>query len=372
MLGGSFADVCLIKNDGRWAFDMEPRYTISLTVAAKSSYHAVRFAGPFSNEKDFRQGSTELVDIPAEEFISWSGTAAFPLIPDPKSVAVFRQMKESPRFDRVDPDWEFRPITELHATGDKAVLEFDTDADRGRIPVYTGACFNLWEPDAGVPYAYSTKSVLRPYLADKLAGSARLSRSAYNGMKFAKGVLPIDSARIAFRDIARSDDRRTMIACLLPPGTSAVHKAPLLVRRAGSARTEACLLGVMSSIPFDWFARRWVELTMSYELLNSFPVPRPALDGRAGRRLVEIAGRLAAVDDRYADWATEVGVSVASVKASGDRDDLAAELDALVSLLYGLTEDQVEHVFATFHRGWDYEVRLGAVLKHYREWRGQV
>lgn len=369
---GSFADVCLIKNDKRWAFDMEPRYTISLTVTAKSPDHQVRFAGPFSSEKEFRDGARELSDIPADEFVAWSGTAAFPLIPDPDSVSVFRQMKKSPRFDLVDSEWEFRPVTELHATSDKAVLEFDTDAQRGRVPVYTGACFNLWEPDAGVPYAYAKKSVLRKHLMDKLAGSLRRSRSAYKGMHFDKGVLPLDAARIAFRDIARSDDRRTMIACLLPPGTSAVHKAPVLVRRAGDARSEAFLLGVVSSVPFDWFARRWVELTMSYELLNSFPVPHPTLEDAAGARVVEIAGRLAAVDDRYADWAAEVGVPVGSVKTPAQKEDLIAELDALVSLLYGLTEDQVEHVFATFHRGWNYEARLDGVLKNYREWKGKA
>ena len=27
--------------------------------------------------------------------------------------------------------------------------------------------------------------------------------------------------------------------------------------------------------------------------------------------------------------------------------------------------DQVEHIFATFHRGWDYQSRLEAVLKHF-------
>ena len=27
---GSFADVCFIENTGRWAFDMEPRYTVGL------------------------------------------------------------------------------------------------------------------------------------------------------------------------------------------------------------------------------------------------------------------------------------------------------------------------------------------------------
>ncbi|HJE85565.1 MAG TPA: hypothetical protein K8V94_08375 [Corynebacterium amycolatum] len=163
-----------------------------------------------------------------------------------------------------------------------------------------------------------------------------------------------------------------MIACLLPPGTTAVHKAPLLVRRAGDARSEAALLGVLSSIPFDWSARRWVELTMSFQLLSALPVPVYDSTSPITQRVAEIAGRLAAVDGRYADWAGEVGVPIGSVKTQADKDDLLSELDALVSLLYGLTEDQVEHIFATFHRGWKYQQRLEAVLKHYARWKGQA
>ena len=111
---------------------------------------------------------------------------------------------------------------------------------------------------------------------------------------------------------------------------------------------------------------------MSFEFLNSFPVPRPDLSEAQAHALLGSQARLAAVDGRYSEWAAEVGVPVGSVKSPAEKDDLIAELDALVSLLYGLTEDQVEHVFATFHRGWDYESRLDAVLKHYRAWKGKA
>ena len=79
---------------------------------------------------------------------------------------------------------------------------------------------------------------------------------------------------------------------------------------------------------------------------------------RCRLRVVEIAGRLAAVDPRYADWAAEVGVPVGSVTDQATKDDLIAELDAVVALLYGLDKADVEHIFATFHRGWDYRTRL--------------
>ena len=366
---GSFSDVCFLENAARWAFDMEPRYTIGLTVVGKGGDHVVRWSGPFASEKEFTSGAANLAEVSADEFSTWSNIAAFPLIPDLISAEIFRQMKKAPRFDAAKSGWEFRPVAELHATGDKSVLEFDIDDVRGRIPVFTGASFNLWDPNAGAPYAYARPDVLRPYLAKKLDGAVRHSRSAYYGIKFAPSALPMDSARIAFRDIARATDTRTMICALLPPGSTAVHKAPVLYRRSGDSQAEAALLGIMSSIPFDWLCRRWVELTMSFALVNSFPVPRPDLEGPIGHRLVEIAGRLAAVDDRFASWAKEVGVPTGSVTSEVEKVDLVAELDALVSLLYGLTEDQVEHVFVTFHRGGSYESRLESVLKHFRAWR---
>jgi hypothetical protein len=115
---------------------------------------------------------------------------------------------------------------------------------------------------------------------------------------------------------------------------------------------------------------------MNLHIFNGLPVPTFDSDSQPERRIVEVAGRLAAVDDRYADWAKEVGVPVGSVKEPAEKDDLIAELDALVSLLYGLTEQQVEHIFATFHRGWDeskadYVARLAAVKKHYAAWKAK-
>jgi hypothetical protein len=200
----------------------------------------------------------------------------------------------------------------------------------------------------------------------------KVSRSAFAGMRFDGEMLPMDFARIAFRDVARATDSRTMICTLLPPQSAAASKAVTLVRRGGDQRFEAALLGIFSSIPFDWICRRWVELKMSFEIVNALPVPKVDLLSPIGAKIVNIAGRMAAVDDRYAGWANEVGVPTGSVNSGVEKDDLVAELDALVSLLYGLDEDQVEHVFATFHRGWAYESRLDSVLKSYRTWKGKA
>ena len=95
------------------------------------------------------------------------------------------------------------------------------------------------------------------------------------------------------------------------------------------------------------------------------PIPRPHADDPRRLRVIEIAGRLAAVDARYQAWADAVGVPVGSVTSAALKDDLIAELDALVAHLYGLNRSQLCHIFATFHRGWAYQPRLAQVLSFY-------
>jgi len=374
LASGSFVDVCFLVNNQQWLFSqVHPQYTVGLTVVSRGDDNVVRFAGPFHNQRDFVARAGDLAEVSAEEFKGWSSSAAFPLIPNSTSADVFRQMKKSPRLDEPRHGWAFRPLQgDLNATSEKKVLEFDVNEPKGRIPVVTGGSFNLWRPDAAAPKAYAPTDAFRKYLTAKVARSARLARSAYHGLAFEQDRLPFDSARIAFRRMTRATDSRTFIACLLPPGTASMEEAPVLVQRSGGEAETAALLGVLASIPFDWYVRKWVEMKLSFELLNPSPIPEVDLSSPIGSRLVEVSGRLAAVNELYAGWAAAVGVPVGSVKTPVEKDDLLAELDALVSLLYGLPEDQVEHVFATFHRGWNYAVRLDAVLTHYRGWKGKA
>jgi hypothetical protein len=105
---------------------------------------------------------------------------------------------------------------------------------------------------------------------------------------------------------------------------------------------------------------------LNFFLFNSLPVPNPgASDPVLVERVQEIAGQLASVDDRFAAWASEVGVSVGSVTGDDDRGRLEAELNAVVSLLYGLAEEDVRLIYETFREGWDYHEALTSVLEYY-------
>ena len=106
-------------------------------------------------------------------------------------------------------------------------------------------------------------------------------------------------------------------------------------------------------------------------LLNTFPIPHPDSENIFRKRVVELAGRLACVDERYANWAKEIGVEYGSLSPI-EKNDMIHELDAVVAHLYGLSEEQLIHIFETFHVGWDYQDRLDDTLEHFNQWNQKL
>ena len=100
----------------------------------------------------------------------------------------------------------------------------------------------------------------------------------------------------------------------------------------------------MCSIVFDWTARRRVERHLNYYILNALPVPRVGLSDARARRVARIAAGLAAQDKRFADFASACGVPI--MPRDEMLDERLAELDALVSALFGLDEQELDTVFS--------------------------
>lgn len=378
VLSSSTADLVTLTNSGEWIFaGVDGRYSVALVAIERAGTPsgAMQLAGPFYNEPDFLVGRDNAGSLHFSAIEGASAGASIPNLPDAVSVEIFGRLREAPRLDERRPGWDFRPVREFDATNDRATFDAGGPAE-GRLPVLGGAGFDLWRPDTGEVYAWADPDRVEDALQVKRQRQIRLRSSAFYGQTSEWGsdrrTLPMHYPRIAFRDVARSTDTRTSIAALIAPETVLINSAPYAFRAAGDARAEAYLLGVLCSVPLDWYARKYVELHMNLHIFNGLPIPEYRVDGILHARLVEISGRLAALDDRYSMWATEVGVDVGTASSGQLRADLIAELDALVSLLYGLTEGQVEHIFATFHRGWNYRPRLEAVLEHYAAWRDRA
>lgn len=250
--------------------------------------------------------------------------------------------------------------------------------------VYKGASFDLWNPDTGVYYASVEADSITEHLHEKRQRAQKNRRSPFS--EFSKewiedpATLPCRQPRIAFRDVTNRTNTRTVIAALVPGEIVITNQAPYLLWPVGTPRDEAYLIGVLSSMILDWYARRVVELHVNFHILNNFPIPDVCHTDDAHTdesadpvavRVVEIAGRLAAVDERYAEWAEAVGVPVGSADDDATRQNLICELDACVAILYGLDEDDLAVVYQTFHEGADYSDRHTAVLAHFRSWQQQ-
>jgi hypothetical protein len=154
---------------------------------------------------------------------------------------------------------------------------------------------------------------------------------------------------------------------LIPPNCVLTHIAPYLFTPIGHARNEAFLLGVMSSLVYDWYARKFIETAADFHLVSAFPVPS-GVEKPLENTITTISGRLAAVDERYQDWAHEVGVEIRSIKTDAEKYRLIAELDGLVALAYGLNADDLRHIYGSFHRGWTDPVRLEIAVSTMENW----
>lgn len=375
VLPAASAEIVTLLNNRQWVFPIHPQYSIALAVLEKTASGRITLAGPFPSETEFSAGRDSVGVLDFATLSAASATAALPNLPDPMSVDVFAQLRKAPRLDARRRGWDFRPVAEFHATNDRQTFDDGPQAP-GKLPVRGGAGFDLWTPETAEVYAWADPRKAETALQAKRQRQIRLKSSAFYGKSVAwasdQATLPLHHPRIAFRDVTNATNTRTSIAALVPPETVLVNSAPYAFRADGDAKAEAYLLGVLSSIPLDWYARKYVELHMNLHIFNGLPIPeyvpgRPLVD-----RAVNIAGRLGAVDARYHAWAAEVGVKVGTANTEPTKSELIAELDAVVSLLYGLTQQQVEHVFETFHRGWDYTGRLERVLAYYVQWKDEA
>ena len=367
-----------LKNRRGWVFnEVSQLYTIGLVCVTRGapSELSIGLRGPYASLPAFKAGTK----LPAEMFschqvLAWNDSSSLPLLPTEDSIEVFAQLRRAPRLDlKVQGQWRARPDAELHATAQKPLMDLESETcPDGYWPVYKGESFDLWTPDTGTYYAFADPEPVQDWLMRKRMRAGRrkgnsphrefLRRHLEN-----RSTLPCLAPRVAFRDVARATDTRTVIACLVPPEVFVTNKGPYFLWPRGDEQDQAFLLGVLSSVPLDWYARRFVELNVNFFIINPFPIPRPARDDARWRRVVELAGRLACPDDRFDAWAAAVGVEVGRL-ADGEKDDMIHELDAVVAHLYGLTEEQLRHIFETFHEGREYRQRLDSVVSHFRAW----
>ena len=335
----------------------------------------ISIQGPFRSLSEFSSGKDKSpLSFTERDIKSWTDSASLPSLPREDSLEVFLKLRKAPRLDLNDgKQWRVYPKREMDTTKEKLLMDLkSTKRPKGFWPIWTGKSFNIWTSDTGRYYAYADPKRVINWLYKKRLNGHKNQKSAHSEFSLDyvrdKKTLPCFKPRIAFHDVTNSIDYRTVKISLLPPKVFLVHTAPYLLFLRGDEKDEAFLLGILSSIPLDWYARRFVGTHLTFFLLNTFPIPRPARTNPLWKRVVSLSGRLAAPDKRFAKWASSVGVGCGPLNEKR-KIDMIYELDAVTAHLYDLSEKQLIHIFETFHRTWGYAPRLQAVLKHYNFWK---
>jgi hypothetical protein len=142
----------------------------------------------------------------------------------------------------------------------------------------------------------------------RLGGGARVSRS-----------------RLAYRDVAASTNRTTLIAAIVPPGTVTVHTV-FCLRDHLPLPEQRVLCALLNSFVANYLVRRRVTTHVTTAIVEALAVPRLA----RGSILFEGLHAAAQTLERSPDAGA------------------AAEAQALAAEAYALTGQEFDHLLATF------------------------
>jgi hypothetical protein len=165
---------------------------------------------------------------------------------------------------------------------------------------------------------------LKPFQVDAGAASHHINRSA--AAKLIDGTRSFDRRRLAYRDVASSTNRLTLIAAVLPAGVVTTHTL-FCLRTALDDAAQQFLCGMLNSFVANYLVRLRVTTHVSVSIIERLPLPKPAREDPFFGGMAALASALA--------------------EQPGD-DILSVSLQGLAARIYGLTREEFTHVLATF------------------------
>lgn len=346
-----------------------------------------------------RPGTAGLATVPRRLLAEYSpNVRLFPLVESETEAEVLLELIDHPPIaDRDAGGWYVQPYFELTDWDDEGLL---VGARSGDYPIYTSDNLGQFahEPVGGAevdpPSLYgrygtdpdrSAKHRIRmaelerlaEAIADRFDGAGDPEAFADELLEDERGkpltpndvLLDVEEYRIAFRDLARSTDERTVVAAVLPPGpvcSDELHATralridledadlsedPLGVyRRTFTDRELFAALALINSIPFDYLLRRktMTDTTIAPYKFEGNQVPRLTADDDWFKYLWRRSARLNCYGEAFAPLRNRLGIDPATDPA--DRERLRVQIDAAVFHAYGLDREEVSHILSDFQR----------------------
>lgn len=313
-----------------------------------------------------RHEVSELVSFPRRGSLSIPVNLIRRFSPDSLSVMEFKEeidveiAEKMLRFpllgESVPGSWSVRLTTEFNMTTSSHL--FRTSPGPTRLPLYEGKMIHQFDHQWAKP---------KYWIEEAEGRRALFGRSDDDG-----SPLDYQSYRLAFRDVARNTDNRTMIMTVLHPGVFCPHTMSLeKIHQDGAVclthTQRFYLCAVMNSFVVDFWLRINVTAHLSFFFVNGVPIPRLTEKDAAFGPIVNRAARLICTTPEFDALAVEVGLGTSANGATdpAERARLRAELDGLVAHLYGVSEAEFSHILSTFPAV-DAEIKAAA-MDAYRE-----
>ncbi|QLD89198.1 hypothetical protein HWV07_09195 [Natronomonas salina] len=357
----------------------------------------------------FQQVGMEVLDsfdadaltIPRRVLRDYSPEARiFPYIQSQEEVDVLHTILAHPSIgERSDDEWYLEPYAELHRGSDTdRFVERETDGDYpvlGGSNIYQFMYDSTFLDDLEEPKFWSVEEDSDPESSAKRRirekNFRRLKRELYNAFEGQGSqigfvnelledhrdeplgeddvLLDCTEYRLAFRDIARSTDERTMITTVLPKGVVCHDKAPTfrpyeiqpeeddltdtplhgVYKRIFSDQELFVALGLMNSLPFDYLMRTKVDSTVVYYKLTESQAPRLTEGDEWFDFISHRSARLNCYGEEFEEMRTRLG-GIEPATAPGERERLQAEIDAASFHAYELSREQTEFILEDFHQ----------------------
>lgn len=290
-------------------------------------------------------------------------------------------------FPCLNTNWiDFR--NELHATSDKEI--FLEDHRSGLIPLYKGDMIWQYQCQFGKAECWLNPETLDDHLRGKeisrlvddvfpqLAVTGKAGKE--KAVLAALGLRERDDLgafvrpdrqfpRLAFRDVARDTDERTLIAALLPSDIGAQNTLWMSIpkryvfdainRKIKVQSTPLHRLlfaqAVFNSLPVDWILRFSVAIHVNKTYLMRIPLPQPSDEELLENNIYNELCRnslllsLSYCRDHFVDLQREYIVLDEEIPETvKQKDMLRIRNDVLVGRLYGLSNEEFSHVISGF------------------------
>ncbi|HEY8767921.1 MAG TPA: hypothetical protein VIP09_11770 [Dehalococcoidia bacterium] len=344
-----------LVNRRMWIFDTHPQYTIALVATRNAPAprgHRIRVAGVATSLEEWeRQSASDGVDVPEEAF---GPGRMVPLVRNEREAELLARLRGGDPF-ALGPGgrWQCFPVRELDETNDARFWRGMTEG----VPLWKGESFDQYTPSGLEARLFPlTDAVLRKIRKPRPGGDSLVATVTSVDERRAAVLRELGRARVVFRGITRATDSRAIRACLIPPSVLVANSAPYLAFTKGGPVEQAACLGVMNSLPFDWQARRFVEVNLNFFILEGLRLPHLGVDDFAV--IAGAAARLSCPDERFTDYSVAMGIEPCELSPE-EREGLRIEIDAHVARAWQLSPDDMMLMFRDF--------TLDAVPDGYRE-----